>query len=557
MTIKTLNAMKSMGILSLLLLFITSCSYDESNSIDAKFIDNLNFVTTEIISEVQFSNENIESVESQSGGQFLLGVYDEPAISKIRGSFVSQLVLPSDIYSMGELNDPNTVVTSTIDDVVLYLPYQATVTSVDTSVDSITVYTYELDSIFGIKNAVNTNSEPYGSFSFEVYELETFLNPFDITDPSSSSVYYSNKDYEEKTLLGTMNDYSPTASDIGTTVNRTAGGKLYMSETIELTNNTPRIAVHLNKDFFQTEFLDKLPTIDEEDPSEFQSSQSFIRYFKGLYVKTISGDAASIVPLLLTNATVEMYYTNLLSNSDSIYRDTIARTMSFSLGGVQAVKYESFDAVSQDSDKLYIQGASGSQANIKLLGYDEDNPIVVSDELESLRKMANDTINGKPLWLINEANLFFYVDEGFTPTDEVYKLFLYKKVPEIGSVLAYNSQLLDYLTASLISGVEGDLLKDDNDAYYYKFRLTDYITNLLKFTDSIENPDGSFKYINTKNVDNLGLKVYNSIDDYPVSDTLVGTSNWNPRGTVLYGGNQLETEEKRTLLKINYSYQNR
>ena len=98
MIIKVLKAMKSMGILSLLFLLVTSCSNDDLNSIDAGFIDNLNFITKDTIFEVEFSPELIEKVESQVNGQFLLGVYEEPNISKIRGSFVSQLELPSDIY---------------------------------------------------------------------------------------------------------------------------------------------------------------------------------------------------------------------------------------------------------------------------------------------------------------------------------------------------------------------------------------------------------------------------------------------------------------------------
>jgi hypothetical protein len=105
--------------------------------------------------------------------------------------------------------------------------------------------------------------------------------------------------------------------------------------------------------------------------------------------------------------------------------------------------------------------------------------------------------------------------------------------------------LLDYLTTRNIEGYinEGDLSQDENDAYYYKFRITDYITKLLEGT-------------NTKNADNLGLKIYNP-GDYPTTDTLIRTSNWNPRGVVLYGGAQLDTDGKRLKLQINYSYQNR
>jgi len=178
MTIITRNALKNMGVFSLLITLIASCSNDDINTIDAGFIDNLNFVTKELISEVTFSSEDIPRVQSAVNGQFLLGVYDEPSISKIRGSFVSQLILPNNVYLNDTLRGSDTIVTSKIDDVVLYLPYHATVTSIENG-----LYTYKLDSIFGIKDTESENNEPYGSFSFEVDELETFFKSFGSNRP--------------------------------------------------------------------------------------------------------------------------------------------------------------------------------------------------------------------------------------------------------------------------------------------------------------------------------------------------------------------------------------
>ena len=208
MTIKVRIAMNSISILSLLLLLVTSCSDDDLNSIDAGLIDNLNFVTTELISEVEFSNENIPSVESSATGQFLLGVYDEEEISKIRGSFVCQLVLPTDIYYYAEEIGMDTIVKATIDEVVLYIPYHSTALSVENG-----LYTYKLDSIFGVKDPTADDNEPFGAFDFKVYELATFLNPLDPKDPSKANVYYSDKVYEVNTLLADKPGFIPTAID--------------------------------------------------------------------------------------------------------------------------------------------------------------------------------------------------------------------------------------------------------------------------------------------------------------------------------------------------------
>ena len=107
---------------------------------------------------------------------------------------------------------------------------------------------------------------------------------------------------------------------------------------------------------------------------------------------------------------------------------------------------------------------------------------------------------------------------------------MYKKTPN------YDSQISDYITAASFSDAQGALQKDENGAYYYQFRVTDYITKLLDGTQS-------------KNIDNLGLKVFAN-GDLPIStiDTLVTSNNWNPRGVVLDGS--------LTKLKINYSVQN-
>lgn len=547
MTIKVRNAMKNGSLFSLLLLFFVACADDDLNSVDAGFIDNLNFVTDTIVSEITFFSEDVPSVQSTPAGQYLLGVYQEPSFGTLSSSFVSQVKMPSNIYrNETELAAEETLESSTIEDVVLYIPYQASVTSVDNN-----LYTYQLDSIFGVKNE-DVDPTVYGSFDLEVHELETFLNPLDPSDPSKVSEYYTDKFYKVTRSGSEANGslaaltYTPSSLDTVTSITR-------LDETIEtvsMDRNAPRIAIHLDADFFKTKILDVLPKFGESTPPEFLSQDSFSRYFKGLYVltDTIAPVPGSMPSLLLSNAYVEMYYSNVIS-STLAENDTISVTKRFDFGGVKASKYVNDRAAVKDPAKIYVQGAAGSLANIKLLGYDDMNPTVVSAELAGLREESNK--NGNPIWLINEASVQLYVDDDYLATqiDNVYKLFLYKKVQDASLAPLYNSQLLDYISASEISVIEGDLLLDDDDSddgnkgYYYKFRITDYITELL---------DGN----TTKNVDNLGLKLYNN-GDYPGSatDTIVGSASWNPRGVVLYGSDGDALGNRKTVLKINYSVQ--
>jgi hypothetical protein len=520
---KGTHSMKKILYFSLLLLFSIACESD-LNSINASFIDNKNFESKELISEVSFSSDSISSVNSSTLGQYLLGVYNNPNFGTLKASFVSQLSLPTSLEYTSESYGADTLVVPSLDGVVLYIPYQATL---DVGEDQ--KPRYSLDSIFGTYDSI---AESYGSFDFEVHELETFLNPLSPSDPSRPNRFDTDRTYETRGVLATVSNFSPSAKDTVTYVKRSIDGTVYDTDTIQLTNAAPRIAIPLDTDFFQTKILDKLPAKGAVAPEVMSSQQDFIRYFRGLYLKTVSGTHASIASLLLSNAFVEMYYTNVVRKvSTGAILDTIKRAKTFSFGGVRASKYEHDHTGASDTDKIYVQGASGFQANIKLFGYDSDQPNIVSPELQSLLEVANDD-EGNPKWLINEASLTFYVDESnwLSATDKVFKLFLYKKTPN------YNSQILDYITAASFSAEEGVLQKDENDAYYYQFRVTDYITKLLNGTQS-------------KNVDNLGLKVFAN-GDLPIStsDTLVTSNNWNPRGVVLKG--------KLTKLKINYSVQN-
>ena len=516
--------MKKILYFSLLLLFSIACESD-LNSINASFIDNKNFEAKErVFSPVSFKTESISSVNSSTFGQYLFGVYNNPNFGTLKASFVSQLSLPTSLEYTSESYGVDTLVVPSLDGVVLYIPYQATLGVAEDQKPR-----YSLDSIFGAYDSI---AESYGSFDFEVHELETFLNPLSPSDPSRPSRFDTDRTYETKGLLATVSKFSPSAKDTVTYIKRSIDGTVYDTDTIQLSNAAPRIAIPLDTDFFKTKILDKLPAKGAAAPEDLSSQQDFIRYFRGLYLKTVSGTPGSIASLLLSNAFVEMYYTNVVRKvSTGAILDTIKRAKTFPFGGVRASKYEHDHTGASDTDKIYVQGASGFQANIKLFGYDSEQPNTVSSELQSLLEAANDD-EGKPKWLINEASLTFYVDKSswLSATDKVFKLFLYKKTPN------YDSQILDYITAASFSAEEGVLQKDENDAYYYKFRVTDYITKLLDGTQS-------------KNIDNLGLKVFAN-GDLPVStaDTLVTSNNWNPRGVVLDGS--------RTKLKINYSVQN-
>ena len=166
--------MKKILYFSLLLLFSIACESD-LNSINASFIDNKNFEAKELVSDVFFTSEPISSVNSSTAGQYLLGTYNNPNFGTLKASFVSQLSLPTSLEYTSESYGADTLVAPYLDTVFLYIPYQATL---GVGLDQKRLYS--LDSVFGAYDSI---AESYGSFDFEVHELETFLNPLEPLRP--------------------------------------------------------------------------------------------------------------------------------------------------------------------------------------------------------------------------------------------------------------------------------------------------------------------------------------------------------------------------------------
>src|SRR5699024_1223382 len=116
-------------------------------------------------------------------------------------------------------------------------------------------------------------------------------------------------------------------------------------------------------------------------------------------------------------------------------------------------------------DNLYVKGGQGSMAVIELF--------TDQAQLDSLRQTD---------WLINEANLTFYVNENALPPnqDNPERLFIYD--------LNNNNVLKDYVLDGTSNSSDvvnsrtvhlGRLSKDENGNAYYKIRITNYINDII------------------------------------------------------------------------------
>jgi hypothetical protein len=238
---------------------------------------------------------------------------------------------------------------------------------------------------------------------------------------------------------------------------------------------------------------------------------------------------------------------------------------------------------SQEASRIYLKGGEGSMAFIDLFGttdlkgyvlndsYNEHLPISatnpkyiltgpngISDEIDDIK------YNG---WLINEANLTFFVDKSamsnFLPATseaqavEPNRIFLYD--------LTNKKVLVDYTYDYTSNGTYPKFNKFIHDgivqtqdvsdgrgkrAKKYRVRITNYVRNLIK-NDST-------------NV-RLGLSVTESINSVGLSKLRTPNSNLssaptmsvlNQLGTVLYGTGPTVPESKKLKLQIYYTKPN-
>ena len=196
-----------------------------------------------------------------------------------------------------------------------------------------------------------------------------------------------------------------------------------------------------------------------------------------------------------------------------------------------------------DKSKIYLKGGLGHIAKIRLFESDLNKN---STLLDSIRNNN---------WLINEANLVFYVDQeeilNWDNEELADRIFLFD-MDNSSVILDYD---IDNSTQSLNNRNKyfyGGILEYDENGipYRYKFRITEYLRELLK-NDDFENSDLGLSLtsdILNKQFCSAILKNDSEKINIPVASVL------NPMGTILVGTNpKIENLEKKLKLEIFYT----
>ncbi|MGI9531928.1 DUF4270 domain-containing protein [Lutimonas sp.] len=537
MSSKKFAIFRNIGVGIIFLLGIVSCEKDLED-IGVDLTGQRPFNVGDTILEVIAYHRNVDSSRVDNNDLeriplSLLGVNTNGTFGSLKSDMVSQVYLPTFGADFGQ--------NAIIDRVVLNIPYFSTrdgdqdavdpisgLPIEDEDGDTIQVPNFILDSVYG-----NQDLE----FKVSVFELGTFLNSLDPNDPTQAIQYFSDKEYVKNDLLH-EDAFKPNRNDTVLYVERR-----YLDDdpntvddidTIIAPTSAPSMKFDLDKQFFKDRF------VDHDNFFDFEDNAAFVQYFRGLYVDA-EGFDGSLINVPASNATMTIYYTNeelrnegededLNNNGIEGETDVYVKTKQaqiYPFGGVRTGYYERSYAGSKaeevlmnpDTERgeinLYVQGAAGSEVIIEL--FDE----------ETLAFLRSQNL------LINEANLMFYVDG---VQDEVpNKMYLYKY--DFNSMI---SDLYNFRFGPVIFGGELEYDEEGNPDYY-KFRITDYMTNMIKG----EEPVALSRLALKNDVETDGLNT-------GVLDTIVQQWNYIPKGVVLHG-NRPADNNKRIKLEIFYS----
>lgn len=495
---------------------LASCE-EEFSSIGAEVIggDGSNVQMDDSRSVLAYSRKLLP-LESNNLPLYQLGVYNDPTYGKSTVNLLSQVRLGSTNPEFGE--------ETILDSVVLYLPFFSEATQTENGI------TYTLDSLFG--------ASPINISLFESNFLLRELDPS--TNFEEPQKYFSNEGQTFENFLGEeiaiINDFVPSNE-----------GFVFNEGEDDEENVAPGLRALLPVDFFTQKIIE-----NEGDPV-LLNNNNFVDFFRGIYFQVTSeANEENLFLFDIDEANITLFYSFDDENEDN-GRGTEDLVLNFNGVNVNVFENE-FPANIQEAlnnpdifngeENLYLKGGDGIISIIELFGEDSDNN-GVSDELEELRNRE---------WLINEANLIFYVDQNsIQPGDrEPERIIIFDATNKTvltdyaNDVTASQTPVVDALTIHLGRLERGS----DDTGDFYKIRITNHISNLIN-NDSTNVPLGLMV---SQNVLLGGFQdLQNS--QAPGVNGVPSSSVISPEGTILFGNNTA-IEEKRLKLQIFYTEPN-
>ena len=602
------NRSAVLALVCLVLMSVVSCD-EEITTIGDGVIGDGAFVTGKEVFDVFAYNRDVKAVQVNKLPIYQLGVFKDGVYGDANAQITSQLQLISSNPTFGDQNQETEDLgdsdseagtfdeEETVTKVVLYIPYLTEASSsrdqdqdgvdgefdandLDPASDSDNdgfsdiqekadgsnpldagsngpeatdknkfAKKVELDSIYGNReadfNIKVTNSTYYLrdlSPDSGFLEAQEYFSDFEYAPAFVTDILYDGPfAIDEFEYVFEIEDNPDTEENESDAVNRLA----------------PGIRVELDNQYFQENLIDK------EGASELLSQSNFKEFLRGIHLELSTEDTKGLMMLLdlkQANITVTYKYQDFDSSDNS--KETAEKEYSLRLisatqtgttgNAVNTFLNDDYPAeiaaslgTTENQERLYIKGAAGTFAQIKLFGDGNGSAVI--------QKIKENN------WIINEASLVLYVDRNTLDNAgdnivEPVRLNLYNY--ETNNVLYNLSNSINEdpnNPLKVLLGYGG--IREDNadgEGVKYSFKITEHINNIIVR----DSTNATLALAVTADIRNASQR--NAMIDFGIKGVLEDevplTSAIDPTGTVLFGSNVSEENlSKKLQLVISYT----
>ncbi|MEJ4088573.1 DUF4270 domain-containing protein [Galbibacter orientalis] len=520
-------------------IFFTACER-EYNTIGVDLIDNGEIQASKKTFDVYAYNKKLESVRTNGLSGYQLGAYAHPVYGLGKSSFAAQLLLQSGNPTFG--NNTQAIESSSADKqenervtaVYLNIPFFSTALSDTTELAENEPKPYRVDSIFGNRAA---------EFNLKVQEFTKYLRDL---DPNSNfqdaQEYFSDEDGASFATTILYDDTYQINEEEVVIPDPDAEDDPETDEDesiIPLERIAPGIRVKLDNQFFQEKIL------DNEGSTVLTSQSNFKDFLRGLYISAEmpNNDLAMLLNIQASYVEIQYDYDATVDGEATVESGTYKLQMSGNK--VNYLTQDSYPSevsnqfTDANATRLYPNGGAGSYIELDMLAGGSDVTTVFQEAKEKG-------------WLINEANLIFYVDEGSlsekTDITLPKRLYLYDLGNE-RTIVDYTRDVagntgVDSTSYTVYNGI----LDEDNEVgTRYKFRLTEYMNDIVR-NDSTNVKLGLSTTSSIAN--SLNVSAFNQTEEVKIPQATIT----NLYGTILYGNNVPDNEsDKKLKLEIYYT----
>lgn len=391
------------------------------------------------------------------------GIYKDDIFGRTTATFVTQV-------EMGSVN-PNFEDLVDVDSVKLYIPYKTTLDETDSDGNR----KYIWNEIYGdsltkmnlkiVENKYFLRSQEVVDGELEDQAYYNDMGPV-IENANSSSILLNN-DNTANYPGGTANMQNTQfyfnqkeikqwkyESTVPTTA--PAPGETEDHTVVRL---TPGLYVNLDKNFFKTK-------IAQAPEGTLANNNSFQNHFRGLSFELSdpSTDRGVLNMINFSGGSVTMYYTRnvtvRVNGADVVQKKRFEMKINLTGNSVNLLRYE--NAPTLPSNRLIAKGGQGMVSAVDILSPEE------------IQQMKDED------WMINEADLIFYVDETSMGTADLpLRLYLYD-MTNGQSIVDYNTDATVNSNPKKNKSTYGGILEDHPNGKRYKLRVTNYVRSLIK-----------------------------------------------------------------------------